>query len=68
MDTSGERTIRVLAYDSQKDDFNMWSRKFMAQATVKGYKKALTADFDGSESKEELEKMNESVYGGLILA
>ena len=64
MDTSGEKTIRVLTYDSQKDDFNMWARKFMAQATVKGYEKALTVNFDGTKTKEELEKMNEYAYGG----
>ena len=68
MDSSGEKTIWVLAYDSQKDDFNIWARTCMAQAIVKGYNKALTTDFDGSETKEELEKMNDSAYDVLILA
>ena len=68
MDSNGERTIRVLTFDGKRDGFNMWARKFMAQSKMKGYEKSLTADFDGSETKEEIVKMNDAAYSALILA
>ena len=39
----------------------------MAQVTIKGYEKALTADFYGTEVKEDLMKMNDAAYGLLVL-
>ena len=67
MSVEAEKVIRVLNFDGKSDDFNMWERKFLAQAKIRGYEVILSGDLSGVSADKQKE-MNDAAYGGLILA
>ena len=40
-DYNNEKAIRILTFSGKKDDWMMWSDKFMAKAMMKGYDEVL---------------------------
>ena len=73
---SGEKSIHVLPFDGNEDNWRMWSRQFLARAHKKGYKQVLLgkevppAEDDPTNDKKELEtrKANNDAYTDLILS
>ena len=71
-----EKAIRILTFSGKKEDWMMWSDKFMAKSMMKGYDEIL----DGTmlvpddktttltPSQEEARKLNKMAYNELILA
>ena len=59
------QTIRILKFSGKEEDWNRWSKTFVATAGIKGYRRALVADKD-----EELptEEMNLQAYNDLLLS
>ena len=73
---NSEKTIRILTFSGKKEDWMMWSDKFMAKAVMKGYDEVLDGTIiipDDKTNKpttdqEEARKMNKLAYNELILA
>ena len=69
-DESGkELSLRYLPFKGKKDEWEMWSAKFMSKARKKRYLKILTGEmtveFETEESKKQLKKRKESVRKSL---
>ena len=73
---SNEKTIRILTFSGKKEDWMMWSDKFMAKAMMKGYNEILDGTMlvpedkttKPTSSKEEARKLNKLAFNKLILA
>ena len=59
------QTIRILKFSGKEEDWNRWSKTFIATEGIKGYRRALIVDKD-----EELptEEMNLQAYNDLLLS
>ena len=80
MSDLNEKSIRILTFSGKKEDWTMWSDKFLAKASMKGYDVILDGsiiikDDDPStlsttqkEAQEEAKKLNKRAYNELILA
>ena len=78
MSDLSEKSIRILTFSGKKEDWTMWSDKFLAKASMKGYDVILDGstiikDDDPStlsttqrEAHEEAEKLNKRAYNELI--
>ena len=76
-DNNKEISLRYLPFRGKKDEWNMWSQKFLAKARKKGYKDILIGktkipktsddDYDVDEAKR-LEELNEEAYYDLSTA
>ena len=81
MATKLDKAVQVLPFSRKREDWRMWSRKFLARAKIKGYKGLLT----GAETPPDastmldpnnaqhvvdirLRNMNELAYSKLLLA
>ena len=77
-DESGkEMSLRYIPFKGKKEEWDMWSQKFLAKARKKGYKELLTGklkmkeqdDVDYEEEEEKrIEKLNEEAYYDLSSA
>ena len=73
---NSEKAIRILTFSGKKEDWMMWSDKFMAKAMMKGYDEVLDGTVIVPDDKtsrptteqEEARKMNKLAYNELILA
>ena len=73
-----ETTIRILSFTGKDEDWNMWSKKFLATANRRGYKKILIGkelqpdpledDVDLSADELKLRRLNEKAYNDMLLA
>lgn len=75
-----EKSIRILTFGGKKEDWAMWSDKFLAKASMKGYDVILDGstiikdDEDSTlsetqrEAQEEAQKLIKRAYNELILA
>lgn len=77
-----EKAIRILTFDGQDKNWNMWSKKFLARASYQGYKEVLVSDSivvpsaseilsdakDSDKQKLKLRVANQKAYDALILA
>ena len=59
------KTIRIIPFSGKEEDWNRWSKTFMATATVKGYKDVLVPI--DPETPAELDD-NNLAYNDLILS
>ena len=59
------KTIRIIPFSGKEEDWNRWSKTFLATATVKGYKDVLIPVDDDEDA--ELED-NIVAYNDLILS
>ena len=50
----GEKTIKIIEFKGKGNEFRMWSRKFLARATLKGYKLTLLGKTNVPKHDEEL--------------
>ena len=76
-DSNKEISLRYLPFRGKKDEWNMWSQKFLAKARKKGYKDILIGktkipktsddDYDVDEAKR-LEELNKEAYYDLSTA
>ena len=73
---SDEKTIRILAFTGKKEDWNMWSEKFMAKASIRGFDEILEGtlkcpkdDATNLNKKEETAKaLNKIAFNELVLS
>ena len=71
-----EKSIRILTFSGKKEDWMMWSDKFMAKAIMKGYDEVLDGTIivpddkttNPTPSQVEARKLNKLAYNELILA
>ena len=72
-----EMSLRYIPFKGKKEEWDMWSQKFLAKARKKGYKELLTGklkmkeqdDVDYEEEEEKrIEKLNEEAYYDLSSA
>jgi hypothetical protein len=76
-----ERIVKVMPFKGKKEEWHMWSKKFLARATMKRYKKVLLGDMVVPRHDEELDikesagltsfkarVANEEAYNELLLA
>ena len=61
-----ERAIRVLPFSGKKEEWNMWSKKFLARAKKLGYRDILTGE--KINDKEKRSGLNDNAYSDLLLA
>ena len=59
------KAIRVLVFSGQEDDWNKWSKTFLATSTVKGYREALKPT---DPSKKAVADQNVRAYSDLLLS
>ena len=59
------KTIRVIPFSGKSEDWNRWSKTFLATATVKGYREVLKPSDPTKKANPEL---NVQVYNDLILS
>ena len=59
------KTIRVIPFSGKSEDWNRWSKTFLATATVKGYREVLKPSDPTKKADPEL---NVLVYNDLILS
>ena len=72
----GENALRILTFSGKKEDWMIWSDKFMAKAMMKGYNEVLDGTIivpegktiNPTASQEEAMKMNKMAHNELILA
>ena len=73
---SSEKAIRILIFDGKKENWSMWSEKFVAKATLKGYEDILSGTVNvptddvatPSTEQKEAQKLNKIAYNELILS
>lgn len=76
-----EKTVKILPFDGEEDNWTMWSGKFLARAEEKGYASILEGDErapDDSESLDEnipdeakkikLRSLNKKAYNDLLMS
>ena len=83
MDVDGivEKTVKIVPFTGKKEDWNKWSKKFLAQAKYKGFREALEGkqevpaadteldpDDDDDKKKIKARKANDMAYNVLILS
>ena len=80
MSETTEKSIKILTFSGKKEDWTMWSDKFMAKASMKEYDGILDGsiiitDDDSTtmttaqkETLEKAKKLNKTAYNELILA
>ena len=66
MSSESEKAIRVLPFSGKKQDWNMWSKKFLARAKKLGYREILKAENLIDKDKKPI--MNDNAYSDLLLA
>ena len=66
MSADSERAIRVLPFSGKKEEWNMWSKKFLARAKKLGYRDILTGE--KINDKEKRSGLNDNAYSDLLLA
>ena len=59
------KTIRIIPFSGKEQDWNRWSKTFMATATAKGYREVLKPTDEDEDVEEEL---NVQAYNDLILS
>ena len=73
---NNKKTIRILTFSGKKEDWMMWSDKFMAKAMMKGYDEILDGTLivpddkrtKPTASQKEARKLNKLESNELILA
>ena len=71
-----EKTIRVLVFKGEHDEWRKWSKKFLARAKMKGYKNILLGvdkppkqnEITEDAAKLKLRLLNEAAYNDLLLS
>ena len=51
MTTESEKAIRVLPFSGKREEWNMWSKKFLARAKKLGYRHILKGDKSDEEKR-----------------
>ena len=59
------KTIRIIPFSGKEEDWNRWSKTFMATATAKGYREVLKPTDENQDAEEVL---NIQAYNDLILS
>lgn len=59
------KVSRVIGFSRKEEDWNKWSKTFLAMATIKGYRSALIPE---NEDKNISSKDNVRAYSNLIIA
>ena len=64
-----EKSIRIISFSGKRKDWRIWSRKFLAVAEKRGYKKVLTGalTITGS-STDDKKQLGINAYNNLLLA
>ena len=66
---SEEKSIRIISFTGKRNDWRVWSRKFLAVAEKRGYKKVLTGTLTiSSDSTDEEKQLGVNAYNDLLLA
>ena len=66
---SEEKAIRIISFSGKRADWRVWSRKFLAVAEKRGYKKILTGALElSSTSSAEEKQLGVNAYNDLLLA
>ena len=66
---SEEKSIRIIPFSGKRNDWRVWSRKFLAVAEKRGYKKVLTKSLElTSNSTDEEKQLGVNAYNDLLLA
>ena len=64
-----EKKIKILPFNGEKQNWHMWSRKFLCKITVQGFRDILQEDQEiKSEDKDHNEELNMMLYSDLILS
>ena len=74
--TSEEKSIRILSFDGKKESWAMWSEKFLAKATLKGYEEILEGTIlvptdnvtELTDAQKKSKRLNRLAYNELILS
>lgn len=65
---SEEKSICSIPFGRKRSDWRLWSRKFLAVAEKRGYKKILTGDLViSSSSLDEVKQKGANAYNDLLL-
>jgi hypothetical protein len=62
-----EKTIRVLPFSGKKDDFTMWSKRFLARARVRRYRDVMLGKSFVPKQSDNLDP-NNAIKATLIAA
>ena len=63
------KKIKVIPFDGKRENWHMWSRKFLCKLTVYGYRDILVEKQDiKEEEKTEREEANSMAYSDLLLS
>ena len=66
---SKEKAIRIISFSGKRTDWRVWSRKILAVAEKRGYKKILTGALQLSTTTSAKEKqLGISAYNDLLLS
>ena len=66
---SEEKAIRIISFSGKRNDWRVWSRKFLAVVEKRGYKKILTGAVKiTSSSTDDEKKFGVNAYNNLLLA
>lgn len=81
IENNSETTVKVISFSGEKSDWRMWSKRFTALATAKGYKDVLlgletvpsesttiNTSTDNEKQLQRAKKANEKAYADLLLA
>ena len=64
-----EKAIRIISFSGKRNDWRVWSRKFLAVVEKRGYKKILTGAVKiTSSSTDDEKKFGVNAYNNLLLA
>ena len=66
MFANSERAIRVLPFGGKKEEWNMWSKKFLARAKKLGYRHILMGE--KSDDQKKMSVLNDNAYSDMLLA
>ena len=66
MSADSERAIWAFPLSGKKEEWNMWSKKFLARAKKLGYRDILTGE--KINDKEKRSGLNNNAYSDLLLA
>ena len=56
-----ERTIKVIEFKGNINEFKMWHKKFLARANLKGYKQALLGKITIPKHSEDLSGSSDAI-------